>query len=87
MDAVFEQVSGLALQAVDFLPRLVLALFVFLLSLLVAKLAGRAVERATRNADTLVASAQYPNSSGGKRLVRIGIVIKATSAGRNCDGE
>ena len=51
MDAVFEQVGGLALQAVDFLPRLVLALVVFLLSLLVAKLAGRAVERATRNAD------------------------------------
>lgn len=51
MDVVFEQLSGLALQAAEFLPRLLLGVVVFLISLLAARLAGRAVERAARNAD------------------------------------
>jgi small-conductance mechanosensitive channel len=51
MDAVYGKLVELLSQAVDFVPRLILAIVVFLASLLGAKFAGRAVARAAKNAD------------------------------------
>jgi small conductance mechanosensitive channel len=51
MEAVYQRLSELLLQAVDFLPRLIVAILVFLVSLLGAKLVGRAVSRAASKAD------------------------------------
>jgi small conductance mechanosensitive channel len=51
MDAVYEGLLHLLVQAIDFLPRLTVAIVVFLLSLLGAKLAGRGAARAAKNAD------------------------------------
>jgi small conductance mechanosensitive channel len=55
MEVVLEQLSGLLGQATDFLPRLVVAIVVFLLSLLAARMAGRAVRRVTSNVDEEIA--------------------------------
>jgi len=51
MEVVLEQLSGLLGQAVEFLPRLVVGIVVFLLSLLAARTAGHAVRRASSNVD------------------------------------
>jgi small-conductance mechanosensitive channel len=51
MDVIYERLWELLSQAIDFIPRLIVAIVVFLVSLLGAKLAGRAVARATKNAD------------------------------------
>lgn len=42
---------------------------------------------ATKNADMPAAKAHDPYSAGANSLVRIGVVIKAVIAGRNCAGE
>jgi small conductance mechanosensitive channel len=55
MDVIFERLLDLLLHAIDFLPRLTVAIVVFLISLLGAKLAGRAVARVARNADEEIA--------------------------------
>jgi small conductance mechanosensitive channel len=51
MDMIYQRLLDLLVQAIDFLPRLIVAIVVFLVSLLGAKLAGRAAARAARNAD------------------------------------
>ena len=51
MEGVLQQLSELLIAAVDFAPRLVVAIVVFLASLVLARLAGRAVRRAARHVD------------------------------------
>ncbi|MGB3905404.1 MAG: mechanosensitive ion channel family protein [Anaerolineae bacterium] len=51
MEAVLQQLTELLIAALNFAPRLVVAIVVFLASLVLAWLAGRAVRRATRNVD------------------------------------
>lgn len=51
MDTLLQQLSELLVAAVDFIPRLIAALAVFLLSVILARLAGRAVMRTARNVD------------------------------------
>ncbi len=51
MNVIYERLLNLLVQAIDFLPRLIVAIVVFALSLLGAKLAGRGAARAARNAD------------------------------------
>lgn len=51
MEVVLQQLSELLIAAVDFVPRLVVAIVVFLASLVLARLAGRAVRRAARHVD------------------------------------
>ena len=51
MEGVLQQLSELLIAAVGFAPRLVVAIVVFLASLVLARLAGRAVRRAARNVD------------------------------------
>jgi small conductance mechanosensitive channel len=51
MDVVYKRLLEFLSQAIDFVPRLSVAIVVFLVSLLAAKLAGRAVARAAKNAD------------------------------------
>jgi small-conductance mechanosensitive channel len=55
MDMIYERILDLLVHAVDFLPRIIVAIVVFLISLLGARLAGRAVGRAARNADEEIA--------------------------------
>jgi small conductance mechanosensitive channel len=55
MEVVLEQLTGLALHAIDFVPRLTVAIVVFLMSLLAARLAGRGVRKAAANVDEEVA--------------------------------
>lgn len=51
MDVVLQELSELLISAVDFIPKLVVAIAVFLVSLVVARIAGRSVTRAARHAD------------------------------------
>lgn len=51
MDTLLQQLSELLASAVDFIPRLMAALVVFLLSVILARLAGSAVVRTARNVD------------------------------------
>ena len=51
MDAVLQQFSGLLIAAVDFVPRLVVGVLVFLVSLLLARLVGLTVERLAEKMD------------------------------------
>jgi small conductance mechanosensitive channel len=51
MDVVLGKLVEFLSQAVDFVPRLIVAIVVFLVSLLAAKFAGRAVTRAAKKAD------------------------------------
>lgn len=51
MEVVLQQLTELLITALDLAPRLVVAIVVFLASLVLAWLAGRAVTRAARNAD------------------------------------
>lgn len=51
MEVVLQQLSELLIAAVGFAPRLVVAIVVFLASLVLARLAGRAVRRAARHVD------------------------------------
>jgi small conductance mechanosensitive channel len=71
MDVVLQHLSGLALQAIDFVPKLAVALAVFLVSLLAARLAGRAVRKAALKADEEVARLLA-------RLARLATVVIGT---------
>jgi len=51
VEGVLQQLSELLIAAVDFAPRLVVAIVVFLASLVLARLAARAVRRAARHVD------------------------------------
>jgi len=51
MDAVLQQFSALLIAAIDFVPRLVVGVLVFLASLLLARLVGRTVVRVAQKAD------------------------------------
>lgn len=51
MDAVLQQFSGLLIAAVDFVPRLVVGVLVFLVFLLLARLVGLTVERLAEKMD------------------------------------
>ncbi|TKJ29827.1 MAG: hypothetical protein CEE40_07045 [Chloroflexi bacterium B3_Chlor] len=51
MEVVLQQLTELLITALDLAPRLVVAIVVFLASLVLAWLAGRAVTRAARNVD------------------------------------
>ena len=51
MDAVLQQFSALLIAVVDFVPRLVVGVLVFLASLLLARLVGRTVVRVAQKAD------------------------------------
>jgi len=51
MDTLLQQLSEFLVAAIDFVPRLIVAILVFLVSLILGRLAGRAVVHATRNVD------------------------------------
>jgi len=51
VDAILQHFSELLVAAIDFLPRLVVGVLVFLVSLLLARLVGRTVERLSQKMD------------------------------------
>jgi small conductance mechanosensitive channel len=59
MEIVLGHLSDLMSQAADFLPRLVVAILAFLVSLLIARVSGRAVVRAATKADKAVKTLLY----------------------------
>jgi small conductance mechanosensitive channel len=73
METVLQQLLDLVVAAVDFVPRLSAALVVFVLSLILARLAGRAVMHAARNVDEEVRKLLA-------RLSSVGIIIVGTIA-------
>jgi small conductance mechanosensitive channel len=73
METLLQQLLELVVAAVDFVPRLVAALVVFVLSLILARLAGRAVVHAARNVDEEVRKLLA-------RLASVGIIIVGTIA-------
>ncbi len=71
MDTLLQELLELVVAAVDFVPRLAAALVVFVLSLILARLAGRAVVHAARNVDEEVRKLLA-------RLTSVGIIIVGT---------
>lgn len=71
MDTLLQQLLELVVAAVDLVPRLAVALVVFVLSLILARLAGRAVVHAARNVDEEVRKLLA-------RLASVGIIIVGT---------
>ncbi|NIN69945.1 MAG: mechanosensitive ion channel [Anaerolineae bacterium] len=71
MDTLLQQLLELVVAAVDFVPRLAAALVVFVLSLILARLAGRAIVHAARNVDEEVRKLL-------SRLTSAGIIIVGT---------
>lgn len=84
MEVVLQQLSELLIAAVDFVPRLIVAIVVFLASLVLARLAGRAVRRAARHVDEEIT--RLLSRLTGVTVIIVGTIVALDQVGFDVTG-